>query len=335
VTTGSLPRSIYFPVEEKISLFGRKKRVIVIAGPTATGKTKLSLEIAKLIHGEIISADSMQMYKGMDIGTAKASKDEREQVPHHMIDMTDVKNPCNVVDYFHHARKALRDILDHQAAPIVVGGSGFYLHVFLYGPPSGPPPDPKIRDHLERQYELLGAETLYEQLQIMDPEYAQTITENDKQKIVRALEIIFITGRKVSHLPKEPMVTKGEYDFRCWFIYYPKEILYPLIEKRCEEMIKQGFIEEVKELKKNGLLVNTSAASAIGYRQCLEYLQTNQTKQDYETFISEFKKASRHYAKRQFTWFRKEPYFRWINLEKIDIEKAKEYILQDFEQSNE
>ncbi len=329
---GRLLSQFYQPLSEKISVFPKKKRAIVIAGPTASGKTRLSLEIARIIGGEIISADSMQVYRGMDIGTAKASSEERQEVPHHLVDIRDIHEPFNVVQYYQEAHRTLREVFTRGNVPIIVGGSGFYLRVFLYGPPASPPSDPEIRKQLEKQLEEKGAEVMYERLQMLDPEYAQTITEGDKHKIIRALEIIAISERKVSDFPKPQAVVHPECDFRSWFIYYPREILYPKIELRCEEMIKQGFIEEVRRLKEKGLGQNPLASQAIGYKQCLEFLETKESEEDYRAFLFEFKKATRNYAKRQFTWFKKEPFFRWMNLDEIDRGKLVETILQDFEQ---
>lgn len=307
--------------------------MIVIAGPTAVGKTRLSLSLARLIQGEIISADSMQVYRGMDIGTAKASHEERDEIPHHLIDIVDIDQPFNVVQYFHEARKALKEILEAGNVPIVVGGSGFYLHVFLYGPPQGPPPNPEVRRQLEKQMNQLGADVMYERLQMVDPIYANSITPNDKQKIIRGLEIIALSDKKVSDFPATPKEPIGDYQFHCWFLHYPKNILYPMIEQRCDEMLQQGFLAEVEKLKNEGLERNPTASQAIGYKQALAYLKSSKKPTDWEDFVISFKKATRNYAKRQFTWFRKESHFRWIDLEKVDIEMAKEYILHDFEQS--
>jgi len=213
--------NLYLPLDEKVPLFKKKKRALVIAGPTATGKTKLSIQIAQLIGGEIISADSMQVYQGMDIGTAKASLEERMLIPHHLIDIASIREPFNVMQYYTEAKRALAEISARGNVPIIVGGAGFYLHAFLYGPPSGPPSNPEIRGRIEQQMETLGTEAMYEQLQLIDPEYAETITENDKHKIVRALEIVAISEKKVSDFPKSQEKFHPEYDFRCWFIYYP------------------------------------------------------------------------------------------------------------------
>ena len=320
------------PQKQRTSAGVRKKRVIVLSGPTASGKTSLSLSLAQSLGGEIVSADSMQVYQGMDVGTAKASDAEQTLIAHHLIDIRAIEEPFNVAEFYDLCQHALKDITRRENVPIVVGGSGFYIHTLLYGPPAGPPSVPDVRDSLERQMREMGPAVLYERLQMLDPDYAQTISENDRHKIIRALEIMAITERKVSDFPKPDRHLDQEWDFRCWFIYYPKETLYARIDARCDEMLRLGFLEEVKRLDGEGLRLNTSAAQAIGYRQALEYLDSGQTSGDYEKFVTEFKKASRHFAKRQFTWFRKEPLFRWLNLEELPLNRIQELILQDFEQ---
>jgi tRNA dimethylallyltransferase len=310
----------------------KKPRIIVIAGPTGVGKSALAIRLCQLLSGEVISADSCQVYKGMDIGTAKVTEEEKQGIEHHLIDICDIEDEFNVVEFYKEAFLALRNILARKKIPIIVGGSGYYLHTFLYGPPEGPPADKAIREHLEKQMEKYGPEVLYERLQMIDPEYAKTVTENDRHKIIRGLEIIQITKKQVSDFPR-PMIKKNPYfDARCWFLYYPREILYPRLEKRCDEMLQKGFIEEVKWLKEQGIEKNPSASMAIGYRQALEFLKTNQSDEEKEKFIIEFKKATRHFVKRQFTYFRKEKDFRWMDLSKINLHEAEEYILQDYEQ---
>ena len=320
------------PLKKKTPLNRPKKRVIVIAGPTAAGKTQISLSLAAAIGGEILSADSCQVYRGMDIGTAKASAEERALIAHHLIDIRAIHEPLNVAEFYEDAKEAVRHIFARENVPIIVGGSGFYIHALLYGPPAGPPSIREVRKHIEQQMENLGPEVLYERLQMLDPEYAATISEKDRHKIVRALEIISLSEQKVSDFPKAQSLKEQHYDFRCWFLYYSREKLYSRIEMRCDEMIRCGLLDEVRALEKEGLRDNKSAAQAIGYRQALEFLDSKQTDADMELFRAKFKKASRHFAKRQFTWFRKEPLFRWLNLDEHPPERLKELILQDFEQ---
>jgi len=320
------------PQKQKILPESKKKRIIVIAGPTACGKTKLALELASILGGEIISADSMQVYRGMDIGTAKATIEERAQITHHLIDTREIDEAFNVSLFYKEAQLAFREICLRDNIPIVAGGSGFYIHALLYGPPAGPPSSPDIRDQLDCQMREMGPEILYERLQMLDPAYAATIGEHDRHKIVRALEIIALSDRKVSDFPKPGQHLEQEYDFRCWFIYYPRETLYARIEMRCDEMVRLGFLEEVKALDQIGLRFNSSAAGAIGYRQALQFLDSAQSAADKDLFVAAFKKTSRHYAKRQFTWFRKQPLFRWLNIDEHSPETIREIILQDFEQ---
>lgn len=328
------PSSALAEKKQPILPRSQKKRVIVLAGPTASGKTNLSLRLAQAIGGEIVSADSMQVYRGLDIGTAKATPEERTLIAHHMIDICDLEEGFNVAQYYEEAQASIQEILSRDNVPIVVGGSGFYLHALLYGPPTGPPSIPEVRKQIEKQLQELGAEVLYERLQMLDPAYAATISEHDQHKIVRALEIIALSERRVSDFQGGSFQQEQLYDFRCWFIYYPREKLYSRIEMRCEEMLRIGFLNEVKEMEKKGLRSNSSVSQAIGYRQALEYLDGPQTKDDYERFVAQFKKASRQYAKRQFTWFRKEPLFRWLNIDEFESDRLKELILQDYEQGN-
>lgn len=314
-----------------IKLEKNKKRVIVLAGPTATGKSDLGLELAQMINGEIITADSMQVYRNMTIGTAKPSKEDLEKVPHHLIDIRNVNEIFNVVDFYYEARHALLGILEREKVPIVVGGSGFYLHSLLYGPPSGPPSVPELRKKLEDEMAEKGSHFMYEKLCQLDLEYARTITKNDRQKIVRALEIIELTGKKVSKLSWKQRKRPQNYDFRCWFLHRPKEKLYHRIEKRCEKMIHDGLVDEVKYLLGEGIEQNPSAAQAIGYRQTIDFINSPQTKEDFNHYLSTFKQASRNYAKRQLTWFRKEMNYKWLDLDLHDHEVVLDIIKQDYE----
>lgn len=325
----------HFTLTQKQQLLPRskKKKIIVIAGPTAVGKSKLSLIIARAIGGEIISADSMQVYRGMDIGTAKPTFEERGNVPHHLIDSRDLDETFNVVEYYQEACQAIKEILDKGGVPIVVGGTGFYIHSLIYGPPSGPPSDPKLRKMLEEEMDSKGTQIMFDKLKELDPDYAVTITQKDRHKIVRALEIISLTRQRVSDLPPVSSDHQDLYDFRCWFVHMSKETLYPRIEMRCDKMIAEGFVDEVKRLEQEGLSKNATASQAIGYRQCLEYLQTAQSQEDWDSFVNAFKQASRRYAKRQFTWFRKEPLFRWLSIDEMTMEQVAELIIQDYERS--
>jgi len=311
--------------------YHKKKRVIVLSGPTGCGKSSLAISLCQAMGGEIISADSMQVYRGMDIGTAKATKEERMQVAHHLIDIRDIHESFNVVDFYFEARLAIREVLERKNIPIVVGGSGFYLHTLLYGPPSGPPSLPELRQYLEEEIEIVGSEALYLRVQQMDPDYAKTITKHDKQKIVRALEIMTITKEKVSKHSWKGRRPPQNYDFHCWFLHRPKPVLYDRIDCRCDIMLKDGLIAEVEKLIESGLIQNHSALQAIGYRQVLDFLSTSKTESDYVNFVNSFKQATRNYAKRQCTWFRKESLFRWLDVDLHDPEIVFDMIIKDYE----
>ena len=296
-------------------------------------RAHFSLLVAEMIKGEIISADSMQVYKGMNIGTAKVSLEDQARVAHHLIDIRHIQEGFNVVDFYYEARQCCESILARDKVPIIVGGSGFYFRTLIYGPPSGPPPMPDLRHNLEEEIERMGSEALYEKLKACDPTYAATITPHDKHKIVRGLEIVTLTGERVSKHEWKRSRPLPDFDYHCWFIYRPRTVLYPSIEGRCEQMLERGLIDEVKDLDKQGLRLNSSASQAIGYRQCLDFLDTIQDENEYKKFVRKFKTASRQYAKRQFTWFRKEPLFHWLNVDVHDLEIAAEMIVREFNSS--
>jgi len=316
----------YHEVKQKNHETTGLPKVIVLSGPTASGKTALSLRLAKALGGEIVSADSMQVYRGMDIGTAKPTPEEKGDVPHYLIDIRELSEQFNVVDFYYEALDAIRSIHARGKVPIVVGGTGFYIHSLIYGPPQGPPASKSLRKLLEEEIEKFGPEFFYEKLKTLDPEYAAKITKGDKQKLIRAFEIMAQTQQPVSAFSQTTEWPR-EFNFRCWFIHWPKEVLYKRIEERCDEMMKGGLIEEVGGLIEKGLERNLSASQAIGYRQCLDYLKDR----DKPRFIALFKQASRRYAKRQFTWFRKEPLFRWLDLNACELEQVVELIIRDYE----
>ncbi len=324
-------QGIFSPLEAKSPLDEDRKRrkILFLSGPTGCGKTELSLLLAAALDAEIISADAMQVYRGMDIGTAKATYEQRNSVPHHLIDIRNVDEPFNVVDFYYEAQNAIERIIARGKIPLIVGGAGFYLHTLIYGPPGGPPSVTELRARLESELEEQGAHVLYERLSSMDPDYAATITPSDRHKIVRALEILVLTGFPVSSLSWRSRTPSIQGAFRCWFLFRPRPSLYCRVEKRCEEMIEAGFIEEVIELERQGLRKNPTASHAIGYRQCLEYLSSPRTEGDLRHFIEAFKQASRHYIKRQFTWFRREPLFQWLDAETHDTELLVDLLTQD------
>lgn len=314
------------------TIYQPKRKVIVLAGPTACGKSALALELAKRVDGELISADSMQVYRGMDIGTAKPSKEEQLSLPHHLIDIRAVDDPFNVVDFCFEARHCCQVVLAKGKVPIVVGGSGFYLHSLICGPPEGPPAVPELREALEKEVERGKLDQLYLRLLNLDPVYAATITKRDRQKIIRALEIITLTGKRVSDRAWGVQQSPQVYDWRPWYLYRPKEILHQRITQRCEAMIEQGLIQEVEALLQQGMMKNRSAAQAIGYRQTIEYLMSPKNDEDFRLFKEEFIRATKKYAKRQQTWFKRfNRLFRWLDLQMNGQEKAIELMIEDLQ----
>lgn len=314
--------SIFSPREAKLKTGreARRQKLVFISGPTGCGKTEISLALAARVDGEIVSADSMQVYRGMDIGTAKVTLEQRARIAHHMIDVRDVWQTFNVVDFYHEAQRAIDEIQRRGKLPIVVGGAGFYLHALLYGPPAGPPSVDELRQQLEAEMQRMGPEALYAELERRDPDYAATITPHDRQKVIRGLEIIRLTGFAVSSLSWKDRTPSLQGPFRAWFLHRPREVLYRRVEERCEHMLTEGFLDEVRRLDEAGIRLNRSASGAIGYNQALKFLESPQTDLDYQCFVAEFKKALRHYVKRQFTWFRREPLFEWLDAEIHDFE---------------
>lgn len=306
------------------------RRVIILAGPTGVGKTDFSLQLAKRLGGEIVSCDSMQVYRGMDIGTAKVSFEERQLVPHHLIDIRDVKELFHVVDYFDAAKEAIDSILARGRVPIIVGGTGFYIHALLYGPPHGPSATPEVREKLAIELELKGIAKLYERLASLDPEYAKTVSHADVHKILRGLEIIEVSGKKVSDYAWSERPPLALYDCRAWFLHMPRKELYAQLDVRCQEMLERGLIEEVIRLEQRGIRTNPTACRAIGYRQTLEFLDTDRSEKEYKKYVEKLKIATHHLAKRQFTWFRKEKLFRWVDISQLEREQLLSWIIEDY-----
>jgi len=304
---------------------------IVITGPTGVGKTDLSIEVAKMVGGEIISADSMQVYRGMDIGTAKATASERAGIPHYMLDIRPASSSFDVSDFFYEAKRAFELIVAKNRVPVIVGGTGFYLQALIHGPPLGPPSDAQVRADIEKEIERFGIEALYDRLTKLDPDYAKRITARDKRKVARALEIMAISHKKVSAFDPRRYSDGLNAHFCPWFLCCEREALYRRIEERCDEMLERGLLAEIDRLENEGLCRNTTASQAIGYKQGLDYLHSEQTPEDYAAFVQAFKLASRRYAKKQFTWFRRHPEFRWLDVDKYTKSQAAQIIYRDFE----
>ena len=289
-----------------------KKKVVVICGPTASGKTALSIELAKKIGGEVVSCDSMQIYKDMDIGTAKPTIEEMQGIKHYMIDILSPDERYSVADYKVQAKKAIREIIEKGKTPIVVGGTGLYVDSLIYEIEyPNIQFDEKYRAKLEKQVEIEGLEKLYEEAKNIDPLAIEKISKNDKKRILRILEIYHATGKNKTEQEKKSREKEPEFDYLVYGLNMPREKLYKKIDLRVDVMIKQGLIEEVKKVYKKYRKFPT-AMQGLGYKEVVEYLNNNLTK---EEMIDKIKQETRRYAKRQMTWFRKNKQTIWLDTE--------------------
>ena len=287
----------------------QKQKVIIIGGPTASGKTALSIELAKAINGEIISSDSMQIYREMNIGTAKPTKEEMQGIKHYMIDILNPDERFSVADYKIKAKQAIKEILDKKKTPIIVGGTGLYIESLIYEINFvNIDTDLEYRNKLKRIIEEKGLEVLYNEALSIDPEAMKKISINDEKRITRVLELYHQTGKTKTQLELESR-KEPEYDYKLFAIDMPRQILYERINKRVDIMIKNGLIEEVKNIYNKYKEFPTSM-QGLGYKEVVEYLEGKTT---YEEMVEKIKQESRRYAKRQLTWFRKYENITWLN----------------------
>ena len=290
----------------------QKEKVIVICGPTASGKTALSIELAKQINGEIVSADSMQIYKDMDIGTAKPTKEEMQGIKHYLIDFVSPDERYSVADYKQDAKKAIREILKKGKVPIIVGGTGLYIDSLIYEIEyPNIEFDEKYREKLEKEVEEKGLEELYEKAKEVDVEATKKISKNDKKRILRILEIYHATGKNKTEQEIESRKKEVEFDYKVYALNWDREKLYERINKRVDIMIEQGLIKEVKNVYEKYNEFPT-AMQGLGYKEVVEYLENKTTK---EEMVEKIKQETRRYAKRQMTWFRKNKQTIWLNAE--------------------
>lgn len=289
-----------------------KEKVIVICGPTASGKTAMSIELAKKINGEIVSCDSMQIYKEMDIGTAKPTREEMQGIKHHMIDIISPDKRYSVADYKRDAKTAIREILKKRKTPIVVGGTGLYVDSLIYEIEYQDIKfDEEYRKKLEKQAKENGLNTLYEEAKKIDPEAILKISPNDQKRILRILEIYHATGMTKTEQEKKSREKEPEFNYKVYALKMPREKLYERINLRVDLMIKQGLIKEVEEIYHKYSEFPT-AMQGLGYKEVVEYLKGNLTK---EEMIEKIKQETRRYAKRQMTWFRKNKQTIWLDTE--------------------
>ena len=287
-----------------------KPKVVVICGPTASGKTALSIELAKQIQGEIVSADSMQIYKYMNIGTAKPTKEEMQGIKHYLIDNISPDERYSVADFKVDAKKAIREIIKKGKSAIVVGGTGLYIDSLIYEIEYPEIKfDDEYRKELEKQVEEQGLEELYKKAVQIDEQAMKKISKNDKKRILRILEIYKATGKTKTEQEAESRKKEVEFDYYVYAINWERELLYDRINKRVDIMIKEGLIEEVKSILQKYKTFPT-AMQGLGYKEVVECLEDKITK---EEMIEKIKQETRRYAKRQLTWFRKNKQTIWLD----------------------
>lgn len=299
-----------------------KERLLTIVGPTAVGKTEISIELAHRFDGEVISGDSMQVYRGMDIGTAKISKEEMQGIPHYMIDIKDPTESFSVAEFQEKAKSYIAAINQKGKLPLLVGGTGLYVQSVLYDyqfPNIGS--DPAFRREMERFADKFGNHKLHEKLKELDPESFNTIHPNNRRRVIRALEVIHKTGKTVreSKAPKMPTIDK----LILIGLTMERSELYDRINERVDRMIEKGLIEEARQLFDQGIR-NTQAVQAIGYKEIYRFLEGDLSKDE---AIELLKRNSRRFAKRQLTWFKNKMPIQWFNMSEKPIYKKKQEII--------
>lgn len=297
-------------------------KIILIAGPTGVGKTAASVAVAKKVGGEIISADSMQIYRKMDIGTAKIMPDEMKGIPHHLIDVVEPYEDFSVKDFDDLSKAAIKEISGRSKIPVVAGGTGLYINSIVYDMDYNKvTTDSEFRDELWKYYEEKGTDELYNILLKHDPE--TKIEKQNIKRVIRAIEIIKNNGefRQFSNMKKNSM-----YDIRMYVLYRERSKLYEIINLRVDHMIKSGLVDEVRSLLGDGLDKSCQSMKAIGYRQIISYLEGEY---DLNTAIELIKRDSRRYAKRQLTWFRRYEDAVWINVDSMNTEQISDFIIKE------
>lgn len=301
----------------------KKTPVIVLVGPTAVGKTKTGIELAKVFNGEIVSGDSVQVYKGMDIGSAKVTVEEAEGIPHHLIDICDPDEAMSVAKFQTLARAAIDDIYARGKLPIVVGGTGLYIRAILYNYEFAERPvDHVLRETLEKEAEMNGPEVLHARLQSLDPRRAESIHPNNVRRVIRALEVALQgDAQAMDSLPSE------HYAYQLFVLHADRDVLYERINRRVDLMIETGLVEEVKRLLASGYR-DTQAMRAIGYKEVVPYLDGVIT---HDQMTDTLKQNTRKFAKRQLTWFRHQFNGIWVDMGRKSFELSYQNIYDEVE----
>lgn len=295
------------------------KPMVVLTGPTAVGKTELSIRLAQKLDGEIISADSMQIYQKMDIGTAKIRKEEMDGIPHHLIDVLDPSEEFNVARFQEMAKEALAGIYRRGRIPLIVGGTGFYIQGLLYDIDfTKEEQDFRYRENLQKKAKEEGAQAIHKMLQAVDPASAQKIHPNNIKRVIRALEFYHLNGRKISEHNEQESRKESPYRFAYFVLNQNRTTLYERINHRVDLMLEAGLVEEVRRLKEAGYGKNLVSMQGIGYKEVLDYLDGKMT---LEETADQIKKDTRHFAKRQLTWFGREKEVIMIDKDKYETEE--------------
>lgn len=306
-----------------------KKPLVILTGPTAVGKTELSIQLAKKINGEIICADSMQVYKYMDIGTAKITKEEMQGIPHYLVDELEPEDDFNVVKFQSLAKKYMDEIYAKGKIPIIVGGTGFYIQSIVYDIDFDKnDADTAYRTRLEELAKEKGAAFLHQMLAKVDVKAAEEIHENNQKRVIRALEFYEKTGKKISEHNETERQKESPYNFAYFVLTDDRKILYDRINRRVDIMMEQGLMKEVEAMKARGLTRDMVSMQGIGYKELLAYLDGEYT---YEAAVDLLKQDTRHFAKRQLTWFRREKEVIW--LDKSEIGRTTEDVLAVIEEN--
>ncbi|HPB79006.1 MAG TPA: tRNA (adenosine(37)-N6)-dimethylallyltransferase MiaA [Sedimentibacter sp.] len=302
-------------------------KIIVIVGPTAVGKTYISVELAKKLNTEIISADSMQIYKGMNIGTAKITDEEKQGIIHHMIDIINPDEEYSVSEFKYDAEKIIDRLLSENRIPIIVGGSGLYVNSLIYDLDFGnTKSNKKLREYYTYYYKEHGEDALYDKLLKIDPVAAEKIHKNNIKRIIRALEVYDITGVKFSELNTDIRKKSNKYDCILIGLSMERKVLYERINQRVDEMLSKGLVDEVSSLIKKGYGKNLVSMRGIGYKEIIEYLEGNT---DYEEAVNTLKQNTRRFAKRQYTWFLKDENVKWFSMDNpSEIDKTLDSIVE-------
>lgn len=303
--------------------------LIILTGPTAVGKTKLSIDLAKAVGGEIVSADSIQVYRHMDIGSAKVTKSEMGGVPHHLIDVLDPTEEFNVVIFQKMAKEAVEGILNRGHIPVVVGGTGFYIQALAYDIDfTENDQDRTLRLELERIAGEKGGEYLHKMLEEVDPAAADQIHANNIKRVIRAIEFYRQTGTRISEHNEAERKKSSPYQLFYYVLNTRRSILYNRVERRVEQMMEQGLLEEVKKLAAMGCARDMVSMQGLGYKELLDHLEGRCT---LEEAVYTIKRDTRHFAKRQLTWFKREKDVRWLNLPDFhdNLTEVLDHILQE------